>query len=176
VATVKDQAGRDWLVAININTVLRIKAETGIDLLMFDDPDPKKRADVFGDIYKLTDIITSIVNPQLKEKDVSVESFYEQMKDAEINEFSDALADEMSLFFQGRNGEVSKGKVMAAHLERSRMISKTEREKLGSELMEKITSGAMDAMIRKSLSIPGNSSSDLPGKSDNTPAPTQSEN
>ena len=81
----KDTDGREWELAFNVNTLKRLKATVGVPIQdLFTNSEVREQ---FNDMLFVFDIIACVLEPQLAERDMTVEQLAETF-DADTIEVS----------------------------------------------------------------------------------------
>jgi hypothetical protein len=97
--TFKDNAGRTWSVAINVDAVKRIKARVGVDLLMVGVSDARLAAELAEDPIKLVDVLFAAMEPEAVANGVTDVEFGRAMGGDAIDDATAALMEEVVDFF-----------------------------------------------------------------------------
>lgn len=91
----KDNAGREWDLALSVSTVKRVRSLAEVDLL--DALSGKLLAELAGDVILLCNVLYAICEPQCRAQNVTDEQFGEglagQALDDAARAFTEALAD-----------------------------------------------------------------------------------
>lgn len=95
-----DTEGRRWSFEVNVFTVQRVQRETGVNLLGVTDLAGDTIQKLAGDVVVLFDVITSLLQDQLRERDVSIEDFGRALDERAANEATKALVTAVLDFFQ----------------------------------------------------------------------------
>ena len=99
----KDNEGRDWLVAVNVATVKRVRAECGVDLASATEPNaengesPLER--LAGDPVLLVDVLYSLCRKQAEKRGVDDEAFGTAIAGDSVAAAADALMEAIVDFF-----------------------------------------------------------------------------
>lgn len=106
---VVDSKGRTFNIKVNIGTAKRVKDLTGHDIL---DLTGEDRDNIFSKIksdpFTLADIITVLIEEDLKALNLTKEAFLESFTGDIIDDFSDALMQEIADFFPSRQSRLIK--------------------------------------------------------------------
>ena len=98
--TFRDNAGRDWTIAVNVAALKRLRATLDVDLMKIVEGDLLER--LYTDPVFLVDVIYVLCKPQADERGVSDEQFGQAMAGDAIELATDALIDEIIDFFPNR--------------------------------------------------------------------------
>jgi len=149
--TFKDKGDRTWTIAVNVDSIKRVKSLLGLDLLTILDG---KLADrFFADPILLVDTIYAICKPDADAQGITDSDFGRAMSGDAIENANTAFLEELTDFFRGSQRKVLKGALAKI----------TEMETISSDAaMEKIKQIDLNDLLRKRL---GNSSGELPGSS-----------
>lgn len=104
--TIKDQEGRPWRVSVNVVTIERVRADTGVDLLEFgmDGPNDRVEDSIFfrfrADPVLLAKVLFSLCAREAKERGMVWEDFGEGFSGDSLNEGRKAVEDEIGNFTQ----------------------------------------------------------------------------
>lgn len=157
----KDTAGRTWTIAVNIDSIKRVRALCSLDLMSA--VDGSLFTKLAADPILLCDTIYAICKPEADAANVSDSDFGKAMGGDAIEQASEALLQEICDFFpKGRRGILTKAnqKLQAA-------------EAIGCQMAgAKIDAMDVNALMQKAL---GDSAISLPAASASTPAPSPSE-
>lgn len=95
-----DAKGQTWTIEINVTSLQRVRAVTGLDLTKLVD----KQADVFpklaGDLFVLFDVLAELLRPQLEAKGMTAEQFGESLDEEAAERAVTALIEGILDFFQ----------------------------------------------------------------------------
>lgn len=91
--------GREWVVAVNVGTVKRVRDATGVNVLALIS-DQAAIADAFSDNVKLAEVIASVIRPQLEAAGATDEQFFSVVDGTVIENATEALLAEVANFFQ----------------------------------------------------------------------------
>lgn len=98
-----DTLGRDWNVCVNVGTIRRAKAATGIDLLsLMDIPEEGHESPLetlANDPAKVVDVLASVCESQRKERNVDASAFEEAFNGETLEAATNALVEEVIDFF-----------------------------------------------------------------------------
>jgi len=98
--TFKDNAGREWQLAINAASLRRVRDLLDVDLLDVADGPLLER--LSSDPILLVDVLYVLCQPQCEAQNVTDVQFGEAMAGDAIEQATDALLEEMIGFFPGR--------------------------------------------------------------------------
>lgn len=100
-----DNAGRTWMISVNVATVKRVRALCDVDLNSIveldaqNQPNTKLLEHLSTDPVLLVDVLYAICKPECDTKNVSDEEFGRSMAGDAIEQATDALLDEIIDFF-----------------------------------------------------------------------------
>ena len=149
----KDNANRDWTLAVNTSTIKRLRAVLEIDLMDVVEGDLLKR--LYADPVLLVDVIYVLCKPQADAAGITDEQFGEAMAGDAIDLATSALIDEIIAFFPSSRDRARATKVMQKF--------KTATERVQDALDVRIDSPAIDREIDQLVESVGEPSTDLPG-------------
>lgn len=110
MASFKDGNNNEWIIALNIGSIKRVKTNIDIDLLYTDDAqETPLLLSLQDDPCELADILYHLIKPQADKKDVSYEAFLDAVDGDTIAGGYNALTDELVNFFQ-KKGDIAKAK------------------------------------------------------------------
>ena len=165
----KDSGGRTWALAINIDTVKRVKSLVQVDLTDMTAGDPPLVARLGIDVILLCDVLYAVCKPQADKEGVSDEQFGQAMGGDALVLGQQALMEELTDFFQklgrrevARMIETQAKLIQAAVSQAEKRIEAIDVEKIVENMLNRPTDG--------------NSSTDVPEPWELTPAPSLSEN
>ena len=167
--TFNDNAGRTWTVAINVDTVKRVKSLLSVNLMEViegrkDDPE-SLLGRLSSDPVLLCDVIYAVCKPEADAKGVTDEDFGRAMAGDAIDMGTQALLEELCDFFpQGRR------KLLRKALEKLRRL-----ETLALNAAEtKLDDPALESRLLRELSDTIDSAGNLAESSASPPAATPS--
>lgn len=106
----KDREGRVWDMSINLGSLKRIKAATGLDMLDLNVA-AKQRSDVFErlstDPITLADALCAVCRPQMDARGIDDDTFASALGGEAINDALVAIVNEWADFFRQRRNEVN---------------------------------------------------------------------
>lgn len=106
----KDRDGRVWDLSLNLGSLKRIKAATGLDMLDLNVA-AKQRSDVFErlstDPITLADALCAVCRPQMDARGIDDDTFASALGGEAINDALVAIVKEWSDFFRQRGNEVA---------------------------------------------------------------------
>ena len=109
--TFKDNAGRDWNIAVTTTAIKRIRSELEVDLMDVVEGDLLKR--LYADPILLVDVIYVACKPQADDAGVTDEQFGEAMAGDAIDRATAALVEELVDFFPNRRDRERARRVLA---------------------------------------------------------------
>jgi len=111
VKTFKDNAGRDWTVAVNVASIKRLRDVLDVDLMGVIEGDLLQR--LYADPVLLVDVVYVLCKPRADELKVTDEQFGQAMGGDAIELATAALVDEIIDFFPNRRDRERARKVLA---------------------------------------------------------------
>jgi hypothetical protein len=149
-----DAKGQTWTIEINVTSLHRVWAVTGLDLTKLVD----KQADVFpklaGDLFVLFDVLAELVRPQLDAKGLTAQQFGESLDEEAAEKAVTALVEATLDFFQ----EGKRMLLKRAFAKVSRAAEQRRSTTLSAAL-QKVESPEFDQALETALasgSTPGN--------------------
>ena len=133
--TFHDNAGRNWTVTLNVATLKRIRALTGIDLINIISLDEHRKPNVellerlSEDPILLVDVLYAACKPEADSQSVTDEQFGAAMAGDAIEHATNALLEELVSFFPD-----PKRKVLQKILDANRRFGETLKRKVETEL------------------------------------------
>ena len=109
--TFKDNAGRDWTIAVNVASIKRLRDTLEVDLMGVIEGDLLQR--LYADPVLLVDVVYVLCKPRADELDVTDEQFGQAMGGDAIELATAALVDEIIDFFPNRRDRERARKVLA---------------------------------------------------------------
>ena len=97
----KDNQGRAWDIAIDINTIKRVRARTQFDLLKIVEGEGNPVIALNDDIEKLIDVMWAICEPQARSEGITDEDFGRALVGDAIGDAFDQLIGGLTDFFFG---------------------------------------------------------------------------
>jgi hypothetical protein len=162
--TFKDNAGRTWIVAINVAAIKRVRGLAGVDLFGLVDDGFKGLAKLLGDPIELVDVLYVLCKDEADKIGVSDEDFGRAMAGDAIGSASDAFLEELTDFFPDPRVRAGLRKL----IETSRKV----RDRMLDRMDERIATIDPDAEARKLI----DSSTSSPASSESTLGLSRSEN
>ena len=171
MSTWKDARGHTWDLAINVNTVKRVRQLTEVNLL--DVFDGQLLARLAGDPELLVNILYAVCQPQAERTSVSEEAFAELLVGDAIEEAATALVQGLIDFFPKDRREVlgrlwtatGKAQVETSKLVASKLDASTIDTAIEAALRQ--ASDQIDRQLQTFCEGSGNSA----GSSESIPAP-----
>ena len=102
-----DNAGRTWVVGITVDSIKRVRALTGLDLLQA--IDGKMLETLLADPIKLCDCLYACCKPQADEASISDEDFGRAMAGDALEQGTTALLEDLVDFFPQRRRDLLRG-------------------------------------------------------------------
>jgi hypothetical protein len=145
-----DARGRSWPLTINVNTVRRVKAACGVDLLSLVNLSAEGvTCDLLdrlaGDPCLLVDVLFELVRPSADDLHVSPEAFAEALDGDALEGATVALLEAVIDFFPA-----AKRKALKAMLDASRRFAQKQNEALDNLLQSPALSEALDKVLTPS--------------------------
>lgn len=168
----RDTKYREWTLSINVSTLARVRAATGIDLTQVIDLESGVH-DRLGDVVTLFGVICAVLRPQLQAAHVSEDELGESLDEEAAEAAGLALFEATLDFFQTAKRQVlgpAFRKVI--ELKRARREQATAAIRAAIEAPEFLTN--VEAAMNGSMS--GGSFTASPESSVSTPAPSPSAN
>jgi hypothetical protein len=159
-----DNAGRTWVIAINVTAVKRVRALVGVDIATLIDDGFKPLSQLVADPVKLADVLYCLCKDEADAKQITDEDFGRALAGDAIALATDAFLEEMIGFFQNARARESLRQVLAA--------GRKMKEKLLDHADAVIAGIDPEAEARKLIASFTNS----PASSASTPAPSRSGN
>ena len=158
MAKFTDNAGREWIITVNVGSVRRVRDLAGVNLLDIADGG-KVIGDLLSDPCRLVDTVYAICKPQADVLNVSDEMFGESLVGDSIDRATQALFEGIADFFpQGRRQALMKV------IQKLNDFQKRTLEAASA----KLDSPELDRLMQQALS---DFSGSLPGSSVLTPNP-----
>lgn len=110
----QDNAGRTWVIAINVAVVKRVRALVNVDLYKLIDDGFKPLAALVADPVQLADVLYCLCKDEADAKQVSDEDFGRALAGDAITLAADAFVEELIDFFPDARARASLKKVVAA--------------------------------------------------------------
>lgn len=98
--TFKDNADRDWTLAVNVQSLKRVKDLLAVDLTRLNEGDPPLITRLSTDVILICDVIFALVKPEADAKQVTDEEFGRGMGGDALSSAYRAFTEELSDFFQ----------------------------------------------------------------------------
>ena len=109
--TFRDNAGRDWTIAVNVASIKRLRDVLDVDLMGVIEGDLLQR--LYADPILLVDVVYVLCKPRADELGVTDEQFGQAMGGDAIELATAALVDEIIDFFPNRRDRERARKVLA---------------------------------------------------------------
>lgn len=154
-----DSAGRTWTVAINVETVKRVRSLCGVDLL--DIVDGKLIERLYSDPILLCDVVYAVCKPEADAIKVSDEDFGRAMAGDAIEAATAAVLDDLVDFFPSRQHRENLRKVLTA--------TRSVATKAEAMVTARLDSGLLESIEKQALASVGNSFTAAPESSALTP-------
>jgi len=161
--TFKDNAGRDWTIAVNVDVIQRVRDLLKVDLLTVLEGELTQK--LIDDPILLCNVVYVVCKPEADAKNVTDQDFGRSMAGDAIDAATTALLEELVDFFpRARRG------LLATALKKLREVER----KAVALAQAKIEGPELDRLLNEHLKGLGLSSGNAPASSDSTPAPTPS--
>ncbi|MEL6741643.1 MAG: hypothetical protein AAFP26_13380, partial [Planctomycetota bacterium] len=171
--TFTDNAGRDWVIEINVASLKRIKGLTGTDLIgLAVSMDTSVAEKLASDPILLCDVLYAACKPQADEREISDEEFGRAMAGDAIESATVALLEDIVGFCPSPRDRAALGRVLSA----MRDARNKARDLVDQNLDRMIEGGEMDRVIEEAFnaSTPrtsGDSSPSVPASPGSIRAP-----
>lgn len=171
--TFADNAGRDWVIEINVASLKRVKGLTGTDLIALAvSMDTSVAERLASDPILLCDVLYAVCKPQTDERGVSDEDFGRAMAGDAIESATVALLEDIVGFCPSPRDRAALGRVLTA----MRDARNKARDLVDQNLDRMIEGGEMSRVIEDAMSgsLPatsGDSSTSAPASSGSIRAP-----
>jgi hypothetical protein len=156
-----DNAGRPWTVTVNVNTIKRVRALAGVDLLEVLGGDLLER--LIADPVLLCDVVYAACKPEADEKKVTDEDFGRAMAGDAIEQATKALLDELVSFSPSRQARDNLTRILETTW---RLVDRAQ-----DLIAAKLASGEIEQRAEAALTRLNDSSGSSPASSASTPAP-----
>lgn len=125
--TFLDNAGRTWIIAINVATIKRVRGLVGIDLYGLVDEGFQALAALLDDPVRLADVLFCLCKDEADKASVSDEDFGRALAGDAIARAADAFVDELVDFFPDARTRASLRRVIEAGRQvRQRVLDQVE--------------------------------------------------
>lgn len=166
--TFQDNAGRTWLVGVNVTAVKRARALVGVDLYAVVAGGPETLNGLLGDIVKVVDVLYVVCQDQADKEEVSDEDFGRALGGDALQHAADALVGAIIDFFpQPRVRDALRKVAEADRAVKEKVLALTE------ERLARIDVAAEAESALRRWSAPSTSARASPAS---TPAPSPSAN
>lgn len=145
--------GTEWVLAVNVGTIKRVREQAGINLLALV-TSPAAVSEVFQDDVRLAEVLAAVVKPQLDKAGKTADDFFSCIDGTVIEQGAEALLREIANFFQEPRRQV-----LLAAMEKAQSVSKAQNLAGAAAALAEIE--AMQT-IPDQTSILTNSASSLP--------------
>lgn len=161
--TFKDNAGRQWLVEINVAALKRVRGLAGTDLMQVIEGTLIEK--LIRDPVLLCDVVYAICKPEADTRTppVSDEEFGRAMAGDAIEAATTAVLEELVGFCPSPRDRANLGRVLQA--------TKKVMERARDLVEKRLDSGELDRLADRLLATAGVSSTSAPESSESTPAP-----
>lgn len=155
-----DTQGRQWAVVMNVETLRRVRDETGTDLMGVLSSNLLAR--LAEDLILLTDVLFAAVKPEADKESVTLAAFSANMDGETLEAGFDALMNELADFSPPRS---------RARLTTALGLMKEINRRSAALALEQLERIDPDDLLRQAQATAGGSSTNSPGSPDSTPAP-----
>ena len=129
----KDNAGREWLIEINVDALKRVKSLLGVNLLDAAGGDLLEK--LVSDPVLLCDVIYALVKPEADNRNVPAEDFGRGMAGDAIEKATEAVLEELVNFFPSGKRRVL-ARAMGKLRELEAVVIETAEKRLQSPELE----------------------------------------
>jgi len=164
--TFKDNQGREWTIAINVDVAKRVLDLTGISVVTLT---PETLDKMVSDAIKLVDVVYAIVKPQADSRSVARSDFDASIGGASLDNAIDAFIEELISFFPKRQRDLL-AKVWTKSSQAVDMVV----QEIGARLDDPATLNQIRLSVATMLSGQGSTAS--PDVSESPPDPSPSAN
>ncbi|MEM7630357.1 MAG: hypothetical protein AAF356_13210 [Planctomycetota bacterium] len=175
--TFTDNAGRDWVIEINVASLKRVKGLTGTDLIVLAvSMDTSIAERLAADPILLCDVLYAVCKPQADERDISDEEFGRAMAGDAIESATVALLEDIVGFCPSPRDRAALGRVLTAMRDardkaRDLVDKNLERMIEGGEIDRIVTSAMTEAEQALERTTSGDSSTSAPASPGSIRAP-----
>lgn len=146
--TFTDNAGRDWVIEINVASLKRVKGLTGTDLIALAvSMDTSVAERLASDPILLCDVLYAVCKPQADERDVSDEEFGRAMAGDAIESATVALLEDIVGFCPSPRDRAALGRVLTA----MRDARDKARDLVDKNLDRMIEGGEIDRIVTAAM-------------------------
>ena len=146
--TFADNAGRTWLVCLNVGALKRVRAMASVDLLEVVDGKLIER--LVRDPVLLCDVLYAVCKPEAESRGVSEDEFLSSLSGDVIDQATRALFEEIVDFFPNPRDRVNLKRVLDATwavMDRARDLVEA---RLTSGALERAAEAALESVMRSS--------------------------
>jgi len=179
--TFTDNAGRDWVIEINVASLKRVKGLTGTDLIALAvSMDTSVAERLASDPILLCDVLYAVCKPQADERGISDEEFGRAMAGDAIESATVALLEDIVGFCPSPRDRAALGRVLTAMRDardkaRDLVDKKLDRMIEGGEIDQIVASAMTEAETKLEAGLErtmsGDSSTSAPASSGSIRAP-----
>lgn len=94
----KDSEGNKWNLSINVFTLKKVKADTGVDLLAIASGD-KDASESLADVFKMAEVLWSLTEKQAEERGINPDQFGERLAGDAFEDAAKQLLEDLVEFF-----------------------------------------------------------------------------
>ncbi len=142
--TFRDNAGREWLVQVNVTAVKRCRAFLGIDLYKLVEDKFTGLAELLGDPVNLVDVVYVLCKDEAEKRGVTDEDFGRSMGGDSLERAAEAFLSALTDFFPDPRVRAGLKKVI--------QTSKTVTDKVRDTAAAEIDALDADSVARKLMS------------------------
>ena len=162
--TFVDTAGHTWTVAITVDTIKRVRALVGFDLLAVVEKDTLQK--LIDDPITLCDVMYAVIKPEADTNEISDVQFWQSLSGDVLDTASAALLQELTDFFPKAKRTVLQ-KVLSKMETATRFATEKAMTRLDAIDLEK----AVNQLFDQQPQVSGETSGNVRGPSVATPAP-----
>ncbi len=139
--TFMDNTGRPWTVAINVDSIKRVKSLLGVDLMATVEGGLLEQ--LVGNPILLCDIVFALVKPEADAKNVTDEDFGRSMGGDAIDNATTAVLEDLVDFFPSRRRSLLQTALAKLRSMESAVIKRAE-DRLNGPEMDKLMTDALN--------------------------------
>lgn len=157
---------QEWHIEATYGSLRRVRNETGVDLTKIIDPNDETHKRIVTDPFLMMEVVCSFIGPELAERNVTPEKFFESLDEEAGEKASIAVMEAIIDFFPP-----ARRAVLSRAWERmTKAAEKVLNESVGPA-MEAVDKTDFEALARSTF---GTSETNSRESSDSTPTPTVS--
>jgi len=146
----KDTKDRKWSFQVDVFSVRRVKRDTGVDLLKAVEPGSDVIETLGNDVGILFDVMLSVLQDQLKARDVTEEDFGRALDEAACADATEALMQAILSFFRKPKAKMLKkafGKVWKATVRQEQVQLERATQAVNSPQFDQVVDQAVAEVI-----------------------------